>query len=482
MLKSNGFETSMWFLPQKHGGELYSEDLVEELYQGTLDSSIIGISVMDDFVHTAIQLTRRLRREGRIVIWGGANPTINPELGQRFADAVCIGDGEDALLELARRVDKGEDTGVISNIWFHDGQRPPLKPIEDISRLPRVDYGPDGHYIFDVEKNRFVSPATLEGYQTYLEPAPGTVPGNPQAFIYRIITTRGCPNSCTYCANSILKKIVSPRIRMKSYDQIVEELDWVRKNFPLVTHLAIADDSFLYRPDVREVAQAVKNAGLVFRCLIAPNHFNRDLMDHLMDCGLDVCQIGLQSRAPRVEDLYRRTYINKNIVQVLDYFRDHPRKIPIQVDIIVNNPWESTHDTVLTIKFLLRHLPSRAHLCILSLVFYHGTVLWKKALEENIIDDEFRYSTYAWRAQKSIRYTSILLSLFNKHWFPRKLIKVLATPPFLLVFDRPVWSNRIFPCLLYKTVSPFKLSQKRPGWPSLNPLKTKNQPAKRVSP
>ena len=41
-------------------------------------------------------------------MWGGTHATVRPDECLDFADMVCIGEGEEALIELTRKMKKGQ--------------------------------------------------------------------------------------------------------------------------------------------------------------------------------------------------------------------------------------------------------------------------------------------------------------------------------------------------------------------------------------
>ena len=118
-------------------------------------------------------------------ICGGIHPTIAPEeaINTQGIDMICRGEGEAALSELCRRLERNEDISNIRNLWIkRNGQiiRNPLRPImDDLDKLPFPDRG-----IFDYE-NLY---GEREGRLSFL-------------------ASRGCPYDCTYCCNHLIRKI-----------------------------------------------------------------------------------------------------------------------------------------------------------------------------------------------------------------------------------------------------------------------------------
>ncbi len=146
-----------------------------------------------------------------ITVVGGALPTSEPELMVRdaCADIAVIGEGEVTILEIAEAVIRGEQLSRINGIGFLSGgvycQTPPRQMIENLDNLPFPDFEsfnvmghidmmhPMDMYLFDIEDN----------------PRP-----------VQVISSRGCPYSCTFCGHTLPKKI-----RYRSLDNVFAEID-----------------------------------------------------------------------------------------------------------------------------------------------------------------------------------------------------------------------------------------------------------------
>src|SRR3989337_2309933 len=90
-------------------------------------------------------MLRAIENSNIPVIAGGVFPTFAPEvlLSNKNVHIVCVGEGEEAIVELCKRISLAEDYSDVENLWFiKDGQmirNRPRKPI-DINNLPIPDY------------------------------------------------------------------------------------------------------------------------------------------------------------------------------------------------------------------------------------------------------------------------------------------------------------------------------------------------------
>ncbi|MHC4216438.1 MAG: cobalamin-dependent protein, partial [Planctomycetota bacterium] len=108
-LKGEGHDVKLIFLPKKSATG-YEEETLNELTPLVQGSHLIGISLMTNYFDNVIQLTQKLKQIGDTpIIWGGIHATIRPEECLNMADMVCLGEGEESILELTRKMQKGEN-------------------------------------------------------------------------------------------------------------------------------------------------------------------------------------------------------------------------------------------------------------------------------------------------------------------------------------------------------------------------------------
>ena len=106
---------------------------------------IIGIPTLTTSRKFMIDVSKALRETGYggIIIAGGVDASFFPEIIQLAPlDAVCVGEGDEALVELADAVDKGEDHSKIKNLWVRKGKKiikNPLRPFNDVNQRPFSD-------------------------------------------------------------------------------------------------------------------------------------------------------------------------------------------------------------------------------------------------------------------------------------------------------------------------------------------------------
>ncbi len=122
-LKQAGHDVDLFFLMAEFHHK-YSETAMNNLVKLTKESDLVGISVMTNFFDNAIQITQKLKNYYNIpILWGGIHPTIRPEESLDYADMICIGEGEETLIELADKIQNKQYYYDVKGMGFKDKEK-----------------------------------------------------------------------------------------------------------------------------------------------------------------------------------------------------------------------------------------------------------------------------------------------------------------------------------------------------------------------
>ncbi len=446
-LKKNGHTTRMIFLPDPFGDNLhfgvkrYQDDILNETVSLCRDSDLIGITLMTNFFDGAVQVTERIKRDLKTpVIWGGVHPTIRPEESLQHADLVCVGDGEEALLELAEKMAAGKDYSSTANIWMRaDGRiiKNPVRPLNtNLDSYPLPDYSLEDQYaLIDGRIQR----VTAELTRQFMEG--GVLSRYVHKIGYQTMTGRGCPHQCTYCINDAIKTIYGSQgyLRWRSTDHVMEELLWVKKNMPFVGFIWLSDDAFFARniTVLKEFCREYKEKiGLPFSCLASPLTVNEEKMALLVDAGMMYLQMGIQSGSPKIQELFnRKSMTNEKIlkaVHIINQYRD--KMLPPSYDFILDVPYETDEDVIESLKLISR-FPKPFHLQPFALVLYPGTKLHEMAKRDGKVQDE-RKEVYAKSyAMREPNYLNMLITLSKEGKIPGPLLRILVSFPVVNILN-----------------------------------------------
>ncbi len=337
-------------------------ELIETLKQ--LNPDLIGISLRSAFFPTAIKLTKELKNHLTVpILWGGIHPTICPEESIQHTDVICLGEGEFPMWDLLSALEKKEPIRAIPNLWVKDGGevvKNDFRLLNDPNQLPFPDYTEtDKYYIcahpFDIQR-------------------------------YSIMTSRGCPFSCTFCSSSILREIYRGKgkyVQRRSIENVISELEMAKKTFPVYEvifqdEIFVDDPEWLY-PFLEEYKEKIH---IPFACYLHSRYVKEPIIWALKEAGLYTACLGIQSGSERIrQEVYHRRQSNEEILRCAHLLN---REIGMAYDFIVDNPFETKEDLIKSIQLLLQFPhPFRIHLATLS--FFPNYPITKAAIENGLI-------------------------------------------------------------------------------------------------
>jgi radical SAM superfamily enzyme YgiQ (UPF0313 family) len=362
------------------------------------------------------------------------HPTIRPGESLEYADIVCLGDGEDAILELANRMSAGVDYSDVQNLWLKsngEAVKNPVRPlVQDLDTYPLPDYSLDDHHIFF---DGHIRPLTEEITKVCLER--GTVSHYLKKIGYQTMTGRGCPHKCSYCINDALKSMYGGKgyLRWRSTEHVMKELLWVKENMPYVGFVWISDDAFFARRqgEIEEFCREYKEKiGLPFSCLASPMTVTEEKMEALIDAGLIYVQMGIQTGSSRIQELFnRKTMTNERVMDAIRIINKHrERMFPPSYDFILDVPYETERDVIDSLR-LIADFPKPFRLQPFALVLYPGTKLHEMAVKDGMVKDEKKEIYSKSYTMREPNYLNLLITLSRGGKFPGRLLKILATSP-----------------------------------------------------
>lgn len=450
-LRAAGFETTMIFLPDREEWlstpgphpQTYSASVLEQVCDLCSGLDLVGIGVMTNFVGRARALTGAIQERLSIpVIWGGIHPTVEPAESLAYADYVCVGEGEGAVVDLADRMACDQPTSDIPNIWTKDEKGNLIaNPVRSLNRsledLPLPEYELERHHILHEGQVIPLTSALLAHYML------GSFAGQPRV-AYTTYMTRGCPRECTYCCSSALAGLYPGwhRLRRRSPERVVAEINAARRLIPALQVVMFLDDTFLAAnmEELQAFSEIYReHVGLPFFILCTPQSVTEEKIGCLVKAGLQDVEIGLQTGSRRIQTLFGRPGKNEDVLAAARCLHRFEQWIPHpRFDIISDNPYETEADQLETLR-LLYQLPGRFLLYIFSLAFYPGTALYRKAKEDGLIEDEEQDIYCHNILQANPTYYNLVLWCIHRH-LPRWLLWLLIQPLALRVFNTRILS------------------------------------------
>jgi len=273
----------------------------------------------------------------RIVI-GGTHLNIFGSQVLRDApvfDFGCIGDGEDLIVELASAIEEGNSTGfanIAGLVYWQDDDviQNSYRPVElNIDRYPF----PQRQLLRNVLYCRSVP---FRGYTTTAA----------------MMSSRGCPFSCVYCA---AKNIYGgTRVRLRSVENVLEELDDVVKRLG-IGHVAFNDDCLtLNRKRIIALCEGIREHELKFTWegLSRADLLDKELVYVMKEAGLVRMSIGIESGNPDILKIIQKGERLEQISEALNLVSQ--AGIVTRGSVIIGYPYETRQTIEDTFNFITK--------------------------------------------------------------------------------------------------------------------------------
>ncbi len=328
-------------------------------------AKLVGIYCLSAFFLDAKDLANKLKKQGVHTVVGGAQATFLPEftMEKTGAEFVVAGEAETTILDLVNALDKGESTENIPGLYTKDTKMVILR--EQTKNLDDIPF-PDWEQI-DPRKYK---KAPHGGFIKHFPYAP-------------ITATRGCPYKCTFCASP---KFSQGKIRRRSAKNVVDEIEYLVKNFG-IKEIHFEDDNLtLHRPNIVDICNLIleRKLKVSFAC---PNGVRADRVDEellrlMKKTGFYYLAFGIESGNQQILDNVKKDTTIEKIRTAIEL----TNKVGImsQGFFIFGLPGETDETIEQTIKFA-KSLPlTRAQ--FLNLDVMPGTELWDTLGFEKSVD------------------------------------------------------------------------------------------------
>jgi radical SAM superfamily enzyme YgiQ (UPF0313 family) len=372
-LKQYNHDTKLVILSRSFGNKNY--DIVRKKIDNFKPEIIGFTSVASQYKFISdISKFIKLNYPEIFLIIGGPHATLNPEeVSKDSFDAICIGEGEEPMLELANMLEKNEFPSNIKNLWIKkDGiiEKNQMAPFyEKLDLLPFPD--------------RTMWDAYIDYKQNFVE-------NN-----ICILLGRGCPYSCTYCCNHALRKITDGNyVRFRSPQNIIEEIKLIHEKYPLENNIYLEVESFNANKEwaikvcneiekYNESLDIPLSFGLNIR--ITPNANFEPLFEACKKANISHFNIGLESGSERVrKDILKRNYSNDDVIKTTDLAKKY--KLNYNFYVMIGIPGETIEDLKETIKICRICQPKAVE----DYIFYPypGTDLYKLCEKMNLLNEK----------------------------------------------------------------------------------------------
>jgi radical SAM superfamily enzyme YgiQ (UPF0313 family) len=365
-------------------------------------SSLVGITSTTPTFSNALSIAEEVKsvNPDAFVVMGGPHVTFTAEetVKNEYVDLVVRGEGEETMQELAQFYLEGKGA---------------LEKIRGITHQDKkIHSNPDRPFIEDLDSIPF--------------PARHLVDVNVYENGGLIVTGRGCPYRCQFCAAGPLSGY---RYRLRSIPNVIAELSECHHKFGLKDFF-FADSTFTAYPErTKEMCEAILSLDfpITWLCGSRANVVTAELLNLMAEAGCRRIEFGAESGSDRILKDIRKGVTTAMIRQAVKWALD--AGIVVECSFILGHPTDTVETIQETFAFTksLKQLEGAERLRIdFGLVTpLPGTELWENAEELGI-------------------------SIFSKNWDDYNFVYPVAETRYLdrrtlrsLAFDSMLFDGRV---------------------------------------
>ena len=381
------------------------------------DPEIVGFSATTSGFLDAYDIAAGIKqtRPGVQTVFGGVHVSaIGAPLLEQFPliDALCVGEGELTLAELA----SGQAGCEIAGLVFRDGEQivsnPPRTNMRSLDELPfpayhKLEGFPKGYHL----------PAF-----SYIR-TPGTA----------ISTSRGCVYQCSFCDRSVFQR----GFRSNSAEYTYEHLKMLRERHS-IRHVNIYDDLFTTnRRRILDLCSRLvdKPLGMNFNCAVRVGHCDDELLEALAAAGFLALSVGIESGDP---DLLASLKTGVALEDVRDtVHRIQAKGLRAKGLFMMGVVGETEESIQKTSDFILEL--GLDDMNVSKFTPFHGAPLWSTIREHGIFQEDWRQMNalnFVF-VPKAIESRERLDELYNRH-----VKRFYTSPEWRKKFMARLWENR----------------------------------------
>ncbi len=331
---------------------------------------IVGVGALTPTFKQSIKIASAVKSESpdAKIVFGNYHPTFTYEKilkKYKFVDYVVRGEGEETFLELVEALKSGKKVEKIAGLAYRQGRTvksSARQPIQDLDKLPIPDR------------------SLLE--QEYYSEIMGAI-GSGGRFT-TILTSRGCPYKCRYCACAAFSY---RKIRFRSPESVVSEMEKLQNDG--YEEIGIVDDNFFVNKKWMDRILGLikeKDIKLKFWAEGRVDNASREMLKKFADAGCKIIYFGMESGSQKVLD-----YFNKNTTPEMNRKAVMNSKAAgienVIGSFIVGAPVETRADVKQTLDFVMgldgMDFPQINPLCISP-----GMELWDDALKGGYMKED----------------------------------------------------------------------------------------------
>ncbi|MBF0588450.1 MAG: B12-binding domain-containing radical SAM protein [Magnetococcales bacterium] len=329
---------------------------------------IIGFNIITDNRVSSFLMMQELpalHPNAQVIIGGIHVSAMHEQILTAFPNVIAVlGEGETTAAELLQTLESGGYLFDVQGIAYFNSEQQQVVTTEQRPLLEDLDTLPfPKHEIF----------------------------WHPDRVEADLLTSRGCPFECSFCALDALSR---RKVRFRSVENVVDEIEYLQKSFPKLEQVHIYDDQFfISNKRAIEICEEIIKRGikLKFFCQGRLRPISLELVDALYRANFRLVTLGLETGSRRMLEKCRKKITPEDALHAITMFKNYP-SINLHVLLMVGLPGESLATIMETAELVNRMQEIRFHdysQIIQTTFIYPGTEIYRNAKQSGFINDDY---------------------------------------------------------------------------------------------
>jgi radical SAM superfamily enzyme YgiQ (UPF0313 family) len=400
------------------------KDVLEDVRRFKLDLAVIDSSFPS--LKNDMRVAEEVKNEtGCVTVFVGPPASQFPEeILRSGVDIVARYEYDFTIMDIAEALEKGGDLREIRGISYKENGEIRHNPDRGFTNSEDLDKIP---FVSKVYKRHLNVKDYFLNYCLYP--------------MVQIFTGRGCPYQCTFC--SWPQTFMGRKYRVRSIENVLDELEWIEENLKEVKEVFFEDDTFtINKKRVLEFCKGYKERGLEisWSCNARVDTLDLETMKEMRRANCRFLVVGFESADNEILKNIKKGF---TVEEAREFARNVKKAgLFLHADFIIGLPGETKETIEKTKKFIKEIKPEQLQVSVVAP--FPGTELykWYKKNGYLIADDPNKYLdrqghqksivSYPWLSAEEIvkavddilrgyylfpSYIPIIFSqVFKKHW------------------------------------------------------------------
>ena len=268
---------------------------IKEAIEAEKDLEYIGITASTVLIEEANEIAKLCPPNIKVIVGGIHISSLPKETLEEFPDIdiAVIGEGEFTILEILKNIDFKKINGIAYRKGNKTIINPPRELIQDLDSIPFPAFES-----LPIEKYRSLTTKNKNiGY---------------------ILTSRGCPYQCIFCADHIIH---GKKFRYRSPENIIKEIELLMDKYD-IKEFEILDDNFtLLKERVHKFCNLITEKRLKFlwRCTngVRIDKLDYDLLKRMKETGCYMLSLGIESGNNEILKNIKKGITKEQVVEIV---------------------------------------------------------------------------------------------------------------------------------------------------------------------